>query len=59
VLRRSTVTSALIGASRWSQIQECLGALRSPAFTPQELAAIDTHARDGDLNLWAESSGHG
>jgi L-glyceraldehyde 3-phosphate reductase len=59
VLRRSTVTSALIGASRWAQIEECLGALASPAFTPQELAAIDLHAKDGGLNLWAASSKHG
>jgi diketogulonate reductase-like aldo/keto reductase len=29
VLRKPAVTSALIGASRWSQIEECLGALAS------------------------------
>lgn len=56
VLRQPAVTSALIGASRWSQIEECLGALRTPAFTTEELATIDRHALDGGLNIWAASS---
>lgn len=56
VLRQPAVTSALIGASHWSQIEECLGAFKSPAFSAEELAAIDRHARDGNLNLWAASS---
>jgi L-glyceraldehyde 3-phosphate reductase len=56
VLRQPAITSALIGASRWSQIEECLGALNSPAFTAEELAAIDRHASDGGLNIWAASS---
>ena len=59
VLRRPVVTSALIGASRWSQVEECLGALTSPAFSEEELAAIDRHALDGGLNLWAASSQSG
>ena len=59
VLRQPVVTSALIGASRWSQIEECLGALQSPTFSAEELAAIDRHARDGGLNLWAASSQSG
>jgi len=56
VLRQPAITSALIGASRWSQIEECLGALRSPRFSDEELVAIDRHALDGGLNLWAASS---
>ncbi len=56
VLRQPTVTSALIGASRWSQIGECLGALKSAEFTAEDLAAIDRHASDGGLNIWAASS---
>jgi L-glyceraldehyde 3-phosphate reductase len=59
VLRKPVVTSALIGASHWSQIEECLGALRSPTFSAEELAEIDRHARDGGLNLWAPSSQSG
>jgi L-glyceraldehyde 3-phosphate reductase len=59
VLRRPEVTSALIGASRWFQIGECLGALKNLKFSAEELARIDRHALDGDLNIWAESSEHG
>jgi L-glyceraldehyde 3-phosphate reductase len=59
VLREPRVTSALIGASRWEQIQECLGALSSTAFEPDELTQIDEYALDGSLNLWAKSSDAG
>jgi L-glyceraldehyde 3-phosphate reductase len=59
VLRKPEITSALIGASRWTQIEECLGALRNLKFSADELAQIDRHALDGGLNIWAESSGHG
>src|SRR5512138_87045 len=56
VLRQPAITSALIGASRWAQIEDCLGALESSEFTAEELAAIDRHAADGELNIWAASS---
>jgi L-glyceraldehyde 3-phosphate reductase len=56
VLRRPAVTSALIGASRWSQIEECLGALGALQFSAAELSSIDRHALDGDINIWSESS---
>jgi L-glyceraldehyde 3-phosphate reductase len=59
VLRKPVVTSALIGASRWQQIDECLGALANPQFSAAELKQIDAHAIDGDLNIWAASSAHG
>lgn len=41
VLRHQGMTSVLIGASRMSQIDDALGALKAPAFTQEELAAID------------------
>ncbi len=41
VLRQPAVTSALIGASRVSQIDEAIGALENLSFSSQELAAID------------------
>ena len=56
VLRRPTVTSALVGASRWSQIKECLGGVGNTTFAAEELADIDRVAREGELNLWAGSS---
>ncbi len=59
VLRDPRVTSAVIGASRWSQIADSLGALDNLGFTTAELAEIDTHAVDGGLNLWATSSDAG
>jgi L-glyceraldehyde 3-phosphate reductase len=59
VLRQSAITSALIGASRWAQIEECLGALANLSFTQEELSRIDQHAKEGELNLWAASSQHG
>ena len=59
VLRQPVVTSALIGASRWTQIEECLGALRNLRFTDDELARIDRHAVEGNLNIWSQSSDNG
>jgi L-glyceraldehyde 3-phosphate reductase len=59
VLKNPAITSALIGASSWTQIEESLGALRNASFTPAELERIDVHARDGGLNIWAESSQSG
>jgi L-glyceraldehyde 3-phosphate reductase len=59
VLRKPQVTSALIGASRWSQIEDCLGALKNTSFSAEELKEIDRYATDGDLNLWAMSSQSG
>ena len=41
VLRHPTVTSALIGASRVSQVEDCVGATRNLKFTPAELMQID------------------
>jgi L-glyceraldehyde 3-phosphate reductase len=59
VLRKPVVTSALIGASRWEQIEDCLGALRNTQFSQAELDEIDQHAADGGLNIWAQSSQSG
>ena len=52
-LRQPAITSALVGASSWLQIDESLGALRNTEFHPEELEKIDVHARDGELNIWA------
>lgn len=55
-LRDPRVTTALIGASRWSQIDDSLGALDNLDFTDEELTKIDRHAADSGINLWASSS---
>jgi L-glyceraldehyde 3-phosphate reductase len=52
VLRKSAITSALIGASSWPQIEECLAALHNLSFRSEELEQIDRYAREGDLNIW-------
>jgi L-glyceraldehyde 3-phosphate reductase len=41
VLRDKWITSALIGASRPEQIEDCVGALKAPAFTSEELKQIE------------------
>jgi L-glyceraldehyde 3-phosphate reductase len=41
VLRQPAVTSALIGASRLSQIADCVRALQNPKLSAEELARID------------------
>jgi L-glyceraldehyde 3-phosphate reductase len=56
VLRKPAVTSALIGASHFAQIEESLGSLRNLHFSAEEIGRIDRHALDGGLNIWAESS---
>jgi L-glyceraldehyde 3-phosphate reductase len=56
VLRDPRVTTALIGASKASQVTELAGALRKLDFSTAELAAIDQHAVDGGINLWKRPS---
>jgi L-glyceraldehyde 3-phosphate reductase len=41
VLRGGRVTSALIGASKVSQIEDCVASLNSPDFSKEELRIID------------------
>ena len=56
VLRGNRVTTALIGASRPEQVEDCVGALKNREFSQDELAEIDTYARDAGINLWAASA---
>ncbi len=55
-LRRSEITSALIGASSPAQIKENVGSLANLGFSAEELQEIDKHAQEGNINLWARSS---
>ncbi|HEX2072888.1 MAG TPA: L-glyceraldehyde 3-phosphate reductase [Geodermatophilus sp.] len=52
-LRDRRVTSVLIGASSVGQLEQNIGALDRPDFTDDELAAIDEHAVDTGIDLWA------
>ena len=55
-LRDERVTSALIGASSVAQLEQNVAALDRLDFSADELAAIDRHAKDAGINLWAGSS---
>ncbi|MCR8726424.1 L-glyceraldehyde 3-phosphate reductase [Frigidibacter sp. ROC022] len=56
VLRDGGITTALIGASKSRQIEDCAGAVKNLNFTPEELAKIDEFADEDGINLWAKSS---
>ncbi|TFC88707.1 L-glyceraldehyde 3-phosphate reductase [Cryobacterium sinapicolor] len=56
VLRRDTVTSALVGASSVKQLESNIAAIDNLAFTAGEIAAIDEQAVDMGINLWEPSS---
>ena len=55
-LRDPRVTSAVIGASSVEQLDTNLDALDGPPLTDDELAAIDRHAVDSGINLWAKQT---
>ncbi|HPF79797.1 L-glyceraldehyde 3-phosphate reductase [Nostocoides australiense] len=56
VLRDPRVTSALIGASSVSQLEDSVAAVKNLDFSDAELKSIDRHAVDSGINLWAASS---
>jgi L-glyceraldehyde 3-phosphate reductase len=58
-LRHPQVTSVLVGASSVAQIQQNIAALNNLDFTDDELRRIDSHAREGGINIWAQSSNAG
>jgi L-glyceraldehyde 3-phosphate reductase len=55
-LRDARVTSTLIGASSVEQLEENVRALDKLEFSSDELAAIDKHAVEAGINIWATSS---
>jgi L-glyceraldehyde 3-phosphate reductase len=55
-LRDPRVTSVLIGASSVAQLDANLDTLEHLDFSADELEAIDKHAVDSGINLWARSS---
>ncbi|MEP3295183.1 MAG: L-glyceraldehyde 3-phosphate reductase [Pseudoruegeria sp.] len=56
VLRDEGITTALIGASKPSQVTDCVGAISNLSFNKDELVEIDRWTDAGDINLWAASS---
>ena len=55
-LRDPRMTSTVFGASSVEQLDANVHALERLDFAPDELAEIDRHATESDLNLWARSS---
>ncbi len=56
VLRDRRVTSALIGASSVTQLEENLAATAKTEFSAEEIAEIERNAVDAGFNIWAASS---
>ena len=56
-LRDARVTSLVAGASSVAQLEQNVAALNNLAFSADELAAIDQHAVDAGIDLWAMSRG--
>ena len=52
-LRDPRMTSLVIGASSVAQLEDNVAALDRLELTDDELAEIDRHATDADINLWA------
>jgi L-glyceraldehyde 3-phosphate reductase len=55
VLRDARVTSTLIGASSVQQVEDNVAAAQRLDFSTEELAAIDQHAVDSGVDLWADA----
>ncbi|MGO4383339.1 L-glyceraldehyde 3-phosphate reductase [Specibacter sp. RAF43] len=53
-VKGAPVTSALVGASSVTQLENNVGAINNLAFTDAELTAIDEFAVDSDINRWAQ-----
>lgn len=54
VLRHESVSSALIGASRVKQIEDCAKAINNLEFTFDELMTIDKYANESQFQRWAQ-----
>lgn len=57
VLRRSEMTSALIGIRTLDQLKDNLGVLNNLSLSADEIAAIDAATRDGQMELHPRPSG--
>jgi L-glyceraldehyde 3-phosphate reductase len=55
-LRDPRMTSVVLGASSVAQLEDNIAALDNLELTADELAEIDRHATEADINLWARSS---
>lgn len=56
VLRDGGITTALIGASKPEQVEQCVQAVGNLEFTADELEKIDANSNEENINIWAKSS---
>jgi L-glyceraldehyde 3-phosphate reductase len=56
VLRDQRVTSALIGASSVEQLEDNVAAVDNLSLTRDEVDAIDRHAVEAGINIWAPAT---
>jgi L-glyceraldehyde 3-phosphate reductase len=59
VLRDARVSSALIGARNVAQLDDSLDAAARLDFSAEELARIEQHTGDGNVDIWRVSSSIG
>ncbi len=58
-LRKPEITSVLIGARSARQISENAAALNNLSFSDEEMKEIDRYAKEGEINIWRQSSTSG
>ena len=58
VLSNNCVTSALIGVKNLKQLKENLDSLNKLNFTASEMKMINKTAKDGNINIWKQSSSY-
>jgi len=55
-LRHPNMTSALVGASSRTQLEQNVAALDNADFSSEELREIDRFAKEAGINIWEASS---
>jgi L-glyceraldehyde 3-phosphate reductase len=55
-LRDPRMTSLVLGASSVKQLEDNVAALRNTSLSADELAAIEPHAQEAEIDLWKTSS---
>ena len=58
VLSNNYVTSALIGVRNLDQLKENLESLNKLSFSASEMKIINKTAKDGNINIWKQSSSY-
>ena len=58
VLSNNYVTSALLGVRSLNQLKENLQSLNKLSFSASEMKIINKTAKDGNINIWKQSSSY-